>query len=641
MAETATEDLIVEGEVSSVDELWKKGHICVDVSFGDNERVQLVVVDQLLVVGQKVTVALEGARLNGKKVKRCKVAGEWSLGELVKVVPFDNSGEDRSLAVVPTKPAAANSVAIFVNKALQENTVAAKKHAALAREKTDNSRPGKPFTAWDQRNDPLARSGPGFSVEARHYVEGGLLLGLAILDNALCYAAFFGVHAFHGRLYNIVDLYIVLSPALGITLVVFAAIGTLSFAMMVVSVECLKLNLFHETMNFRFIFSALPCGAVLIVLLYYSERTQWAPFAALVAIFCSVFSWCLHMRVEYAHQLNVVSKISLDISWFLALALGLSLVSLWATDQLQVVTKSDELGCPHAANKQMPVLIRPLQEWYCAPWDAKSTILRRPASSSTALLSCSDTFINAFGVSLQPHKIECPVGCLRTYQGSGSIVGCGVYAVDSPVCLAAIHAGALTDAGGQAIVYGRLGVPYFERCSRSSLASEERHVMEVGETVTLVRPGELSPEFVLPTEGSGGRRLAPSPLVFGSNGRQIPQAFHFNNLAHTQEFLWLKNFQEVPSRDDGVEADRPWTRIQATVSANIAGLELEDEQVKLGEGTSRALFVPRVPGEAAPEVAMVECQVRATGVLCHSGAGAAVLRLDFCRPEAWTCPHAA
>lgn len=82
------ESLIVQGKVSSVEELRKKGHFLVEVSYGTDgaERVQLVV-DKTIQVGQQAKVALEGAALpgGGGVAKRSKVAGEWSEGVLLEL----------------------------------------------------------------------------------------------------------------------------------------------------------------------------------------------------------------------------------------------------------------------------------------------------------------------------------------------------------------------------------------------------------------------------------------------------------------------------------------------------------------------------------------------------------------------------
>jgi len=495
-----------------------------------------------------------------------------------------------------------------------------------------------PSRAWDQRNDATASAPPDGEggLPWRRRLEGALLVALAVLDNALCYATYATVRAFHGRLYDVVDMNLVLLPGLDVALLAFAAVGTLSFLMLVILVECNGLPWFHEIMNFRLYFSALPCGMICTVLVYNTEQTQWAPFTTIMVIVVFVVAWCVHMRVHYSHQLGVLSKIALDVSWFLALLFGAVLAVLFAADALEVITKSDELNCPFADNARMPVRVLTLDRWYCAPWDAsgRTEISRAPINAAPVQLTCSDSFVSTFGISIEPHTATCPVGCLATYSGP-EVVGCGTYSVDSPICLAAIHAGVLTDQGGGVTVYGRVGVPHFQRCSRNSVTSAERYITRADAAVTLSQPAGGSSTFFAPSAGAG-RRLVTAPLVLGADGVQIPQAFHFNNMDSTREFIWLKRFDTVPSKDEGVEADKPWTRVKATISARLAGIELRDERVRLGEHERLPLFGGPQGGQA-PGVAPVECRVDAAGVLCE-GAGAALVQLDFCRPEAKQCP---
>lgn len=83
----AGKSFIVTGKIASSDELRKKGNFLVEVIYGEDERVQLII-DKPALVGQEATVALDGATLeSGKQVKRSKIAGEWSEGALIKLGP--------------------------------------------------------------------------------------------------------------------------------------------------------------------------------------------------------------------------------------------------------------------------------------------------------------------------------------------------------------------------------------------------------------------------------------------------------------------------------------------------------------------------------------------------------------------------
>lgn len=100
----APEELIVNGKITSVDELRKKGHFLVHIAHS-GDSAQLVVVDKSVVVGQKVRVALEGATLpNGKTVKRNKLGGEWNEGVLLE---FESGGDADASADDLAEPAKA------------------------------------------------------------------------------------------------------------------------------------------------------------------------------------------------------------------------------------------------------------------------------------------------------------------------------------------------------------------------------------------------------------------------------------------------------------------------------------------------------------------------------------------------------
>mmetsp|Transcript_6185 Transcript_6185/g.11425 ORF Transcript_6185/g.11425 Transcript_6185/m.11425 type:complete len:561 (-) Transcript_6185:99-1781(-) len=551
------------------------------------------------------------------------------------VLPFDVQPPDeetgtRQLAVVPQGREQLALVPLGASQNVAAATAAYTKKVEMIK---------KARVEPDQRSD-MARWADQLETEKKetwtHWLIGLLTIILALIDNVLAFITFATVRAFHGRLYNIVDLHLTLLPALDIVLLFFAALGTATFAAMIVAIECLRKPLFHELMNFRLLFSALPCGIICGVILYHSERTQPAPFATLVAVLINIFVWCFHMRVYYSSSLNVMSRISLDISWFIALICGVFLLVLYLADELQVITNSDGLGCPYTPNDRMPVHVLTLGKWYCAPWSNKGMeLLRAPVNSEPVRLSCSETFVSAFTVSIEPHKFECPVGCLRNYDPglTKAIVGCGVYAADSSICIAAIHAGALTDSGGQGIVYGRLGAASFKGCSRNSISSSSLFVLQEGSGTRVSPPSGGERTF---STGSGGRRLLTTPAVIGPGGQQVPQAFHFNNLPETREYLWLKSYDKVPSTSAGVEDDKPWTRIEATVSARLAGIELDGDKIRLGSSSGQELFVQPRPGQVFRS-SPAQCSIHNSGVLCN-GAGSAVVQLDFCRKEVKECP---
>lgn len=493
--------------------------------------------------------------------------------------------------------------------------------------------PVKPHIAWDVRHDGVAG---GDVKKASQHQPGDqlvavLLVALAVVDNVLCYCTFFTMHNFSSGMHNIVDAQLALVPWMTPALLAFAILGTASFAAIVVLVECNSKPLFHEIMNVRIYCSALPCSVLCGGIVYYSEQTNWVPFTALITIMLFIFFWCVHMRLRWSYQLNTLSRTLLDISWFLAVLTGVFLGILFSLDRLDFITKSNELSCPFADNAKMPLYVAPLAAWFCSSWGLSEpeVVSRSPVNEgSPAQLTCSTTFTMAFGATLEAHAFECPDGCLRQYVGSG-LTGCGIYSTDTPLCVAAIHSGILTDSGGAAVAYGRLGLPKFESCSRNSVVSEERHIMPSGSLVQFSAP-------------DGGRRLAALQM-FNADGTQVPLAFHFNNLRHTQEYFWLQSWQVVHSDADRVNPDRPWTRIEATVSMRIAGIELHDEKVRLGRPEDHVR--PRTTNleEAAltPSASQSTstCRLEDLGAVCP-GVGVETVLLDFCRPEASACAAA-
>jgi len=246
----------------------------------------------------------------------------------------------------------------------------------------------------------------------------------------------------------------------------------------------------------------------------------------------------------------------------------------------------------------MPIHVKFLDAWRCASWgdDVAEDLLRVPKNTNAGMVSCSDSYVSVFGISMETHLLQCPAGCLN--EAKTDVYGCGVYTTDTPICLAAIHAGTLTDAGGIVTVYGRVGLPTFERCSRNSVVSVERNVGLLGEHVTVSSIG----------------------TVFDSYGVMFPHAYHFNNLETTREFISLQHYEVVPSKDEDAVDGKPWTRIEATVSMRLAGIELHDEKLRLRQSQSGTMT------EADT------CTLVSDGVLCQSS-GSLLIMLDFCASD--------
>ncbi|CAK0894757.1 unnamed protein product, partial [Prorocentrum cordatum] len=431
-----------------------------------------------------------------------------------------------------------------------------------------------------------------------------------LADNVLCYVTFLAVRDRResGDLYSIVDLRLRLLAGIDTALLVFSIIGTAFFVSLVVFVECWKRPLFLELMTGRVYCSCIPCAVISSILLWNVENAHLSPFASLAITVLFIACWCLHVRC-------------------LALMTLLGLVWLVFERQLHVLTSSDALDCPYVDNSRMPVQVLPLGARFCAGWGAPTYIVREPVSSIT--LGCGDTFVDVLNASMEVHTVTCPAGCLAHISDSDTLVGCGVYTADSSVCLAAMHDGALTDAGGTTRVHGRLGLPSYRTCSMNGLISEARTVASSGTPVTLETSisATLSYALATTTTTAGVRRLATPPAVYGADGLEVPQAFHFNR--EHREYIHLERYDVSPSSDPGVQDDEPWTRVEATVSAEVAGLLLSGERVRLGSAPGSPLFLPRDPGQVVAGQQAGECVLSGAGVLCR-GSGASVLELSFC-----------
>mmetsp|Transcript_96544 Transcript_96544/g.211129 ORF Transcript_96544/g.211129 Transcript_96544/m.211129 type:complete len:552 (+) Transcript_96544:333-1988(+) len=479
--------------------------------------------------------------------------------------------------------------------------------------------------AWDQRSDPV--SAKRFRRMATRYwfdyYLGASLLALAVIDNSAYYAVYFSVNGVEARLYNVVEMQLVLIPWIWPAVLTFACLGSACFAAMIILVECNELPLYSQLMNLRLYLSCVPCACLSMVVFYYTEQTKWAPFAAVCCTCFFIFVWCLYTHVRWWKQFGTASKVLIDVSGFLALVWGLFLGILFCADALDIITKSDSMQCPYADNQQMPVYLPLVSQWTCAPWKESSQTYfsRSPLDDDVKELVCSDTFLNAFGSSIDAHMFSCPSGCLLAYDNTG-LTGCGVYSTDSYVCIAAIHAGIIPEEGGSGVVYGRMGLKTFEGCSKSAMTSGSRDTTDA-DMVYMTLPSSSTVDAGV---GLARRLSSVPPTLTDSLGARFPQAFHFNNLQSTKEYIWLKDWDVTEPDSDGVNSEKPWTRIESTISGRVLGFEFSDEPLRLGQ---RSDFDTSSPGT-------ITCSLTDFGVRCPNVPDLLV-NLDFCQPEEKQC----
>jgi hypothetical protein len=95
-----------------------------------------------------------------------------------------------------------------------------------------------------------------------------------------------------------------------------------------------------------------------------------------------------------------------------------------------------------------------------------------PAGTSPiAQIGCSFTAndLRAHAPGMQ-YRVECPSGCLAQPR---SVWGADAYTTDSPVCLAAIHAGVIADRGGGLTVTIAPGQPAYRGSQRNGVRSSD------------------------------------------------------------------------------------------------------------------------------------------------------------------------
>jgi hypothetical protein len=91
-----------------------------------------------------------------------------------------------------------------------------------------------------------------------------------------------------------------------------------------------------------------------------------------------------------------------------------------------------------------------------------------PVPAGNARLSCRHTGGVLTGQVGKTWRVSCPAGCTR-----GSVWGTDVYTSDSPACAAAIHAGVLTAAGGDATLTVDGPQTSFRGSARNGITSQD------------------------------------------------------------------------------------------------------------------------------------------------------------------------
>jgi len=463
----------------------------------------------------------------------------------------------------------------------------------------------------------------GMEIRPQFFTPASIVLGLlALNDHVFAYLSWIRIAGFREREYNVAEVQLLLLfPGTDSALLFFALLGTLIFVALFVLQECLKKpEYFRRLLTFRIYGSAVPCAVLSSLILYASARTNTTAVLAVLANLVSTAAWTFDIR-KRIDVLEVFKRTSLDLTWFFSLLAAVMIVYAYFTNRLPLPQ-----NCEHTHNVALPVYFPILNQWFCVKWNEQTIIDRLPVEAEPVAVACGDTYVGRFGLSLDPHRISCPIGCLQMVKGEDApIVGCGIYATDSPLCLSAIHSGALTVDGGTTVVYGRLGIPVFNSCNRNSIVSQSRKV-DV-EDLEAYAPQES-------LEGSGGlpRALTSSPLVLNEEGRRTPQAYFFRTESNV-EYLTIVGPEVLGQRAIG-EEEPFWHRIKGKVTMSVAGLVLNEEGVSLGDPGFTQLSFEKRPGQVFVDPPK-SCSVTPLGVECQ-GMGNAAAQFDFCREH--RCP---
>jgi len=308
---------------------------------------------------------------------------------------------------------------------------------------------------------------------------------LSILENVLCYLAYFEIRSPEDKFYNKFEAHMLGLPGLDTALQWLAVFNTGFLFLFWSLVAIVRLDLYRPLAGARLALS-LPCGAICMAAVFFGEGTKVFPFLCATAVL-------LHLVVCVAYELWLKRKNLApwqQKACFVGLVFICSWISAWA--MMFVIDHADYLrdkDCPATTNKAMPVRIHGVQEWLCVRWGEPHYIERTALESSGSPYDalCSTSF-HAFDVvasngtskvsSLDAHLVRCPAHCQELGLGT-LVIGCQVYSAESSICSAAVQMGILKpDLGGIVKVVGRSPSESMSglhsRCDRNGILSTDR-----------------------------------------------------------------------------------------------------------------------------------------------------------------------
>jgi hypothetical protein len=341
----------------------------------------------------------------------------------------------------------------------------------------------------------------------RRYLYRKCVILLSILENIMCYLAFFEMKAPSDHFYNKVDAHIMNLPGLGMTLLVLAAVDSALTFLFLAAIIAMEVDIYRAASMVRLPLSAC-CTAICFALTLFGEQTKIFPFLQNLFALLSLEVFLLYgttvldgggQRPESVspaepkkkkrpsrQDIDAEAKRRLSQgNYFFPVIVGLFTLIwclLFASDKM-VFARNE--NCLATRNRAMPVRVDGVAEWQCAKWGATHYIKRLPDLSEPIFDGFCSTTFNVFdspspeaGVmvpSTKAHRIRCPDQC-QTLE-LGIVTGCEVYDARSSVCAAAVQMGLLEpDVGGIVTVVGRTPLTQYERCNQHGVKSMHTRV---------------------------------------------------------------------------------------------------------------------------------------------------------------------
>jgi len=312
---------------------------------------------------------------------------------------------------------------------------------------------------------------------------------LSLVENVLCYVAYFEAKSSEDSLYNKYEAYVLGYPGLDSTLLVFAVLSTVFLFILWTIMAFVRVDLYNQLTSLRLTLS-LPAGGICTALVFFSDGKQVGPFLCATCVL-------LHLIVYLGHE-YFVRRQRLGVwctrVWFACIVLIMvwtaSFVLMFISGFSYYLRDSD---CPATDNRAMPVKIKGVDEWQCVKWGVPHYVRRKPSPTETPYSGLCSTSFNVFDKianastgatvsSSDAHLLRCPSYCQALGLGT-TVVGCGVYSSDSSVCSAAVQMGILpANQGGVVKVVGRAPPPsnQYDRCNKNGVTSTDVPAVPAG-----------------------------------------------------------------------------------------------------------------------------------------------------------------